>query len=270
MFSPFATYLVDVPLRYPTTHVCSMCRWGKGKAAEGTPRVSSGHTVQFDVVGGRTTAFVPAIQFKGLLSRDPQTHIEARAKSVKGALKAGRITGKKTVKAGMRRQCASSAETQSACDTTKRRGGARRKSFPGQVDVKEEYGGKEEEAKSAATSKTACTKAKAVSTNSLAQKATAVQSGRCRKKRQAPAEAIAGGKGKRAKEGVHLTGVLACHASPPRHHVKLEDSKTKDASTRNSEISKQKMGKCAKPAVESLRAGTTRRLGGRRSPRLSS
>lgn len=43
-------------------------RWNKGKASDGAPRVSSGHPIHFDVVGGRTTAFVPALQRKGLLS----------------------------------------------------------------------------------------------------------------------------------------------------------------------------------------------------------
>ncbi|CAM9174791.1 unnamed protein product [Pylaiella littoralis] len=42
-------------------------RWGKGKSSEGSPRVSSGHSIIFDVVGGRTTAIVPAVQKKGLL-----------------------------------------------------------------------------------------------------------------------------------------------------------------------------------------------------------
>ncbi|CBJ48484.1 conserved unknown protein [Ectocarpus siliculosus] len=42
-------------------------RWGKGKNSEGAPRVSSGHPIVFDVVGGRTTAIVPAVQKKGLL-----------------------------------------------------------------------------------------------------------------------------------------------------------------------------------------------------------
>ncbi|CAM9850552.1 unnamed protein product, partial [Discosporangium mesarthrocarpum] len=43
-------------------------RWGKGKGSnEGTPRVSTGHRVMFDTVGGRTTAIVPEIQKMGLL-----------------------------------------------------------------------------------------------------------------------------------------------------------------------------------------------------------
>ncbi|CAN0261735.1 unnamed protein product, partial [Ectocarpus sp. 8 AP-2014] len=40
-------------------------RWGKGKKSQGVPRVSSGHPIVFDVVGGRTTAIVPAVQKKG-------------------------------------------------------------------------------------------------------------------------------------------------------------------------------------------------------------
>ncbi|CAM9784655.1 unnamed protein product [Ascophyllum nodosum] len=42
-------------------------RWGKGKGSGGTPHTASGHRVQFDVVGGRTTAIVPAVQRMGLL-----------------------------------------------------------------------------------------------------------------------------------------------------------------------------------------------------------
>ncbi|CAM9976792.1 unnamed protein product [Laminaria digitata] len=43
-------------------------RWGKGKVSpDGAPRVSSGHPIHFDVVGGRTTAIVLAVQRKGLL-----------------------------------------------------------------------------------------------------------------------------------------------------------------------------------------------------------
>lgn len=45
----------------------SLYRWGKGKSSDGAPLVSSGHPIIFDVVGGRTTAIVPAIQRKGLL-----------------------------------------------------------------------------------------------------------------------------------------------------------------------------------------------------------
>lgn len=71
-------------------------RWGKGKASGGTPRVSSGHPIQFDVIGGRTTAFVPAIQRKGLLSP--------------GVTKASRASSK-TVGAGKKRtRCAKSEE----------------------------------------------------------------------------------------------------------------------------------------------------------------
>ena len=44
-----------------------MDRWGKGKGSGGTPHTASGHRLQFDVVGGRTTAIVPAVQRMGLL-----------------------------------------------------------------------------------------------------------------------------------------------------------------------------------------------------------
>lgn len=67
-------------------------RWGKGKSAEGTPRVSSGHPIHFDVVGGRTTAIVPAVQRKGLLKppggSSANSKKTAAAKGRKG--KAGR------------------------------------------------------------------------------------------------------------------------------------------------------------------------------------
>lgn len=48
-------------------------RWGKGKSSGGAPRVSSGHPIHFDVVGGRTTAIVLAVQKKGLLSPGSST-----------------------------------------------------------------------------------------------------------------------------------------------------------------------------------------------------
>lgn len=50
-------------------------RWGKGKAAGGAPRISTGDPIQFDVVGGRTTAIVPSVQHKGLLK---QADIDAK------------------------------------------------------------------------------------------------------------------------------------------------------------------------------------------------
>ncbi|CAM9248115.1 unnamed protein product [Hapterophycus canaliculatus] len=52
---------------FPKAWLFHHSRWGKGKGAEGAPRVSSGHPIIFDVVGGRTTAIVPAVQKKGLL-----------------------------------------------------------------------------------------------------------------------------------------------------------------------------------------------------------
>lgn len=56
-------------------------RWGKGKSARGIPRVSSGHPIVFDVVGGRTTALVPAVQRKGLLSSSSASKTKAGAVS---------------------------------------------------------------------------------------------------------------------------------------------------------------------------------------------
>lgn len=64
-----------------------VCRWGKGKAADGAPCVSSGDPIEFDVVGGRTTAFVPAVQKKGLLSTDSNKGKETKAKSEGDILK---------------------------------------------------------------------------------------------------------------------------------------------------------------------------------------
>ncbi|CAM9735288.1 unnamed protein product [Ectocarpus fasciculatus] len=65
-------------------------RWGKGKNSEGAPRVSSGHPIIFDVVGGRTTAIVPALQKKGLL-RSPT----AGGGGVGGS-SSGSVTGRKS------------------------------------------------------------------------------------------------------------------------------------------------------------------------------
>lgn len=59
--------LHHLPTKVLLCYCCSIGRWGKGKASGGAPRVSSGDPIHFDVVGGRTTAFVPAVQKKGLL-----------------------------------------------------------------------------------------------------------------------------------------------------------------------------------------------------------
>lgn len=72
-------------------------RWGKGKGSE-TPRVSSGHAIHFDVVGGRTTAIVLAIQQKGLLAGSSARNTCPPAKGGKENSKVGSRAGKKKVK----------------------------------------------------------------------------------------------------------------------------------------------------------------------------
>lgn len=69
--------LHHLPTRILPRFRCSIDRWGKGKTSGGAPRVSSGDPIHFDVVGGRTTAFVPAVQKKGLLlSKDVKKKAE--------------------------------------------------------------------------------------------------------------------------------------------------------------------------------------------------
>ncbi|CAM9470335.1 unnamed protein product, partial [Ectocarpus sp. 13 AM-2016] len=63
--------------------------WGKGKNSEGAPRVSSGHPIVFDVVGGRTTAIVPALQKKGLLCSPTAAMAKPKAKARGGGVGEG-------------------------------------------------------------------------------------------------------------------------------------------------------------------------------------
>lgn len=106
LLPPTATFESSRKPRYPppccpplvpatvelTCYGPKIARWGKGKSAEGAPRVSSGHPIHFDVVGGRTTAIVPAVQRKGLLKSpgglSASSKETAAAKGRKG--KAGR------------------------------------------------------------------------------------------------------------------------------------------------------------------------------------
>lgn len=84
------------------TFVDSCCllihRWSKGKTSEAARLVSSGHSIQFDEVGGRTTAFVPAVQVKGLLPLDSSKTRGAPAKRVnkRSSNKVGNRACKKT------------------------------------------------------------------------------------------------------------------------------------------------------------------------------
>lgn len=73
------------------TQLHTQCRWGKGKTSpDGPPRVSSGHPIHFDVVGGRTTAIVLAVQRKGLLPvNSGGRKAAAPGKSRKSKAKAG-------------------------------------------------------------------------------------------------------------------------------------------------------------------------------------
>eukprot|EP00903_Cladosiphon_okamuranus_P009333 g8901.t1 len=86
-------------------------RWGKGKSSEGAPRVSSGHPITFDVVGGRTTAIVAALQKKGLLSSPAAARASGSSGSATGKKKStkeigsggdGTEKGKGKAKAGSR------------------------------------------------------------------------------------------------------------------------------------------------------------------------
>lgn len=70
-----------------------VCRWGKGKGADGAPCVSSGDPILFDVVGGRTTAFVPAVQKKGLLAKNANREMQRKVKA-EGAIAKGEQKGK--------------------------------------------------------------------------------------------------------------------------------------------------------------------------------
>lgn len=73
-------------------------RWGKGKGAEGTPHTASGHRVHFEVVGGRTTAIVPAVQRMGLLRADSSAGSTTPvAKTGKGKTRGG-VRSRKGVK----------------------------------------------------------------------------------------------------------------------------------------------------------------------------